>query len=436
MLPVASYNLPSRNSGRLLNCWAQASTGKTPVEVVGFPGVASVRSLGAPGRGLVVSGDRVYALAGNTLYDVVTGAAEGTVPGGGTLMFAPVVGGFVTDNGYLFTGSVTAITDVDKVPWSAVGFVDGYVVAVESGTGRFVGSALNDATSWDGLSFATAEGSPDDLVTLVVDHRQVILFGHESTEVWWNSGASGFPFERTASGFIEMGCLARLGVTKADNSVFWLASDRTVRRLSGQTPVRVSQIGVEEALSSYSMLADCEAFSFTWNGNIHVVFRFPTEGKTWVFNVTTSEWWESDIPIVAAAQLQGRTYVQHSNGTVGYLTESVQTQFGANPRREVTFQNLYSGQARVFYSQVDFVFRTGTAPAGVIPHVSLDVSHDGGNTWHSLPVRELGRTGEYAHAVRWNRLGSGRDTVFRLFCGDAVPFHLIDAQVDAVGGAK
>jgi hypothetical protein len=66
----------------------------------------------------------------------------------------------------------------------------------------------------------------------------------------------------------------------------------------------------------------------------------------------------------------------------------------------------------------------------------LDVSHDGGNTWHSLPVKELGRIGEYAHVVRWNRLGSGRDTVFRLFCGDAVPFHLIDAQVEAVGGAK
>jgi hypothetical protein len=435
-LPTASYNLPSRNASRLVNCWAQAANGKGEIEVVGVPGIATSSALEGAGRGLLVSGGRLYAVAGTTLYDALTGAVMGTIPGNGRLMFAAAVDGFVTDNGYAYTGAVEQITDEDKVPWSAVGFADGYIVAVESNSGRFVCSDLNDSTSYDALNFATAEGAPDNLVTLAVDHRQVVLFGTQSTEIWWNSGASGFPFERLSGGVVEQGCLARLGVVKADNSVFWLADDRTVRRLSGQTPVKVSQVGVEEALSGYGTLTDCEAFSFTWNGNIHVVFRFPTEGATWVFNVTTSEWWESTVPIVAAAHYNGRVYVQHEDGAVGYLTSAAHTWFGANPRYEVTFPNLYSGQARQFISQLDVVLRTGDAPAGVIPKMTCEVSHDGGNTWHTLPVREIGRIGEYAKVLRWNRLGSGRDTVIRLSCADPVPFHLVDAQVEVTGGSK
>jgi len=435
-LPTASYNLPSRNASRLVNCWAQAANGKGEIEVVGVPGIATSSALEGAGRGLVVSDGRLYAVAGETLYDAVTGSAKGTIPGNGRLMFAAAVGGFVTDNGYYYNGTVTQITDEDKVPWSSVGFLDGRVTYTEANTGRFGAMELNSLSSIDGLDFATAESAPDNLVTHTVDHGEAILFGTESGEKWWNSGAAGFPLERTSDGRIEIGALARLGITKADNSVFWLASDRTGRRLSGQTPVKVSQVGVEEALSRYGTLTDCEAFSFTWNGNIHVVFRFPSEGATWVFNVTTSEWWESTVPIVAAAHYNGRVYVQHEDGAVGYFTSAAHTWFGENPRYEVTFPNLYSGQGRQFISQLDVVLRAGDAPAGVIPKMTCEVSHDGGNTWHTLPVREIGRIGEYAKVLRWNRLGSGRDTVIRLSCADPVPFHLVDAQIEAAGGTK
>jgi hypothetical protein len=436
-LPVASYSQPSRNAQRLLNCYAQASTGKAPVEVVGTPGVVAYRAMEAPGRGLVVQQGVLYAVAGNALHEVDSGAEVGVLPGSDVLTFAAGVSQLVTDNGYVFqSGAVNAIADTDFPNMAAVDFVDGYVLGVERGTGKFYGSALNDSDDWAGLDFATAEGAPDNLVTLKVDHREVLLFGNDTTEIWWNSGVSGFPFERTSGGFIELGCCARLGVAKADNSVFWLASDRTVRRLSGRTPVKVSQIGVEEALAGYATVSDCEAISYTFAGNIIVQFHFPTEGKTWCLNVTTGEWFEQDYRFVAAIQHDGKTWVQAEDGTVGYLSPNVYTVFGENVIREVTTGHVFAGNQRVFVSQLDAILRTGDIDPDLIPMLQLDVSYDGGNVFHALPARELGRMGGYRQVCRWTRLGVARDIVVRVRVSDAVPFILLGVEVQAESGER
>ena len=417
MLPVASYNLPSRASQRLINVYPQPIPGRTGIELVGAPGITTYRSLSGGGRGLHVMRGVLYAVAGESMFRVSDGAPVGTVPGSDVLSLADNGTQLVTDNGYLFDGStVTAIADEDKVPWEAVDFCDGYIVAVESDSGRFVSTALNDASDIDALDFATAEGSPDNLVTLIVDHRQVLLFGTASTELWYNSGVAGFPFERMPNGFIEIGILGKRAVCKADNSVFWLASDGTIRRLSGATPVRVSQHGVEEAIASYASKAECVAYSYTYQGHIHVVFRFP-EG-TWVFDVTTGEWHErqtyesSTWNIVDAAELNGRVYVQSSDGSVGYLSEAV-TEFGETQLYRWSYQNV-AAPRRVFHGSLELSMRTGDVEVGVTPYADLEISDDGGNTWHFLPRRALGDQGQYRQKVKWSGLGAAYDRVYRV----------------------
>lgn len=433
-LPTSSYGLPSRNASRLLNCFAVASTVKGPVEIQGTPGVVSYRVLDGVGRGMAVQGSNLYALVGTTLYNVGTGATVGTIPGSGTVMFAPGVTQMVTDTGHILSGStVSAITDADRPTFSSVGFIDGYLTYTEADSGRFGCSALNDSSDYDALDYATAEGQPDLLVTHVVSQREAVLLGTKSYEIWWNAGESGFPFLRQAGGYGELGCLARLGAVSADNSVFWLASDRTIRRLSGRTPVKVSQSGVEEALASYSTLADCEAYSYTWQGIVHVCFRFPSQSITWNFNVNTGEWYETDTDWVTAVNHDGKVWVQHLDGTVGYLSDSVQSQFGSAVIREVTFPNVYNGNARAFHSSLEIVMRTGDVDPNVTPYLQLDISDDGGNTWTQLPPRELGATGKYSQIVRWFRLGSARDRVYRIRCSDAVPFYVTDARLEVVG---
>lgn len=443
-LPIASYHQPGRNTGRLVNCYPQASLStKGPVELLSVPGIVSHATLSGPGRGLFVQKDSLYAVGGLDMYSVDslgTATSLGTVPGTDLLTMAGNGIEIVLSNGYYYDGSTVApVPDGDMPGVEAVDFVDGYILGVESNSGRFVGSDLNDATSWDALSYATAEGSPDNLLTLKVDHRQVLLFGTDSIEIWWNSGISGFPFERLSGGFVEIGCLAKHSVVKADNSVFWLASDRTIRRLSNQTPQRVSQHGVEEKIASYASVSDCIAFSWTWDGHIFIAFRFPSQEACWVFDVTSNEWHErstygsSDWLISGVASCHGRVYVQDAlTGNVGYLSDESYTEFGGILRREWTYPLVYNGHQRTFFSEIEVVCQTGNAPIGITPYINLDISDDGGNTWRTMPQKELGTSGDYTKRVRWQRLGSGRNRVFRCYVSDAVPVKV--QATELIGG--
>jgi len=63
----------------------------------------------------------------------------------------------------------------------------------------------------------------------------------------------------------------------------------------------------------------------------------------------------------------------------------------------------------------------------------LDFSNDGGHTWSSeswaLADNIAGSIGEYKTRVKWNRLGSARDRIFRVKMTDPVKTVWIDAQI-------
>lgn len=445
-LPIHSYNQPSRASARLVNCYAQQSLGKGPVDLLGAPGIVPHSTPGdGPGRGLFVMRGVLYAVSGTNLYKIDEDGSEtllGTLPGTGKLQFAGNGTEIVFSNRYILSGgTVSAISDPDLPAVAAIGYVDGYVVYAETGSQRWGCSDLYAGSTYSSLDWKQADAYPDDLVTLAVDHRQVVLFGQESTELWYNTGpqsdADLFPFQRLSGGFLEYGCLARLGVCKQDNSVFWLANDRTVRRLSGQTPVRVSHHGMEEALAGYSRVDDCEAFAYTWCGHLFCVFKFPTAGACWVFDVTAGEWHERETygktgwNVCDAVACYGRVYMQNAEtGDVGYLSNDYYQEFGGILRRSWTYPQVYDTNRPITHSAIVLVAKTGTAPIGIVPSVLLEISDDGGNTWKSLPSRELGRTGEYANVIRWNRLGQARDRVYRMSLDNtAVPLCITDTTL-------
>jgi hypothetical protein len=250
-----------------------------------------------------------------------------------------------------------------------------------------------------------------------------------------------------AGGDIEYGCLARLGVAKQDNSVFWISNDRTIRRLSGQTPQRVSHHGVEQKLSRYVRIDDCEAFPITWNGHLWVVFNFPSAqgvgvGATWVFDVTVQEWHERSTyglqhwnVVDSAICYGGKVFVQSATtGAIAVLNDRTFTEFGGTLRRSWTYPQVYGSNRPMVHGALEMEMRTGDAPLGELGHVHLEVSDDGGNTYTSVPPRTLGRTGEYSHTIRWNRLGQAKDRVYRASVDDAhVPVALNDTLLTVEG---
>lgn len=67
------------------------------------------------------------------------------------------------------------------------------------------------------------------------------------------------------------------------------------------------------------------------------------------------------------------------------------------------------------------------------PEMRLEISKDGGKTWHPLPSRSLGAIGEYSKRVKWWQCGTGRDLVLRFTTSEAVPLAVLDVVVDVEG---
>jgi hypothetical protein len=306
----SSYVLRSPNAAdsRCINLYPEIvpEGGKEPAWLQRAPGLRLLTELPTgPVRGLWTFNDIGFAVAGDTFYrinEVFEFEAKGTVTGTGPVSM--VDNGtqlFIACNGpsYIYnvrTDQFAQITDPDFPGAVMVGYIDGYFTFNEPNSQRFWVTSLLDGTSIDPLDFASAEGSPDDLVSLMVDHREVWLFGQNSVEVWYDAGGEDFPLARIQGAFNEIGCIAPYSVAKLDNGLFWLGADArgrgVVYRAEGYTGKRVSTHAVEWQIQQYRQLQDAQAYTYQQDGHAFYVLNFPTADTTWVYDVATGAWHE------------------------------------------------------------------------------------------------------------------------------------------------
>ena len=450
-LPISSYVDTPSSTTQLVNAYIEkgGEQGKGPV-LNGVPGISAHLNVGLGGlRACFAMLGSLYVVALDKLYRVTGTAVEllGTVGFGGR----PQIAGngiqvcvLVQSNAYVYTlatGVLSQVTDIDFTARGAnsVQFFDNFLTFTEPHSGRWFSSDLAAATAFNSLNFATAEGAPDNLVAHVVDHRQAFLLGTESCEIWDNAGLSGFPFIRASNGFVEIGCLNGDTAVKVDQSVLWLASDGTVRRLQGVTPVRVSTHAVERAIRSYT-LSGAYALTMTWDGHIWYVLTFP-EG-TWIYDITTQKWFErrsygyDNWRVSCAAQLDGVTYVGDAITNKLGILDDVFTEWDDVLRMAWTYPSIYADRARAVHNRLEIVFEAGVGIAtgqGSDPVVSLEISDDG-KTFREAPLRRMGKIGEYRNRAVWHRLGQSRERVYRAYVSDPVRRKVVDTQTEVTGG--
>lgn len=73
---------------------------------------------------------------------------------------------------------------------------------------------------------------------------------------------------------------------------------------------------------------------------------------------------------------------------------------------------------------------TGTAPLGINPLLTLQISDDGGNSYRTMPTISLGLTGKYLTRAQWWRLGMARDRVYQFNLSDPVESWVTDVQLE------
>lgn len=427
--------------------------------IVRAPGILPFADTGQPEvRGGIVMGGTLYVVAGSRVYSVtsagvltqITGA---TITGNGPVRMATNGTVFVVcpGNGDGFSCDGVSVDPITDATFTGGGgcdpvFLDGYLVFRRPGTARFFNSGLNVLT-FNALDVATAEGAPDNLVALTVNHRELILAGETSVERWYDAAASpGSPFARSPDGFHEIGCAAAWSVANQDNTVFMLASDRTVRRLSSSWQ-RVSHHAIESIIHRMARVDDCQALAYRQEGHHFIAFTFRNAGRTLVLDVNTGEWHERDslintVPLgrwrpSAIVDAYGKQIVGDSqSGKLGILDPDTHEEWGEPQRVSATFQPVYAERRLVIHKRFELAITAGqgtTLGQGSNPLCTLHISDDGGNTFRARPVRELGKMGEYRRRVSWWGLGSSRERVYRLEFSDPVSMMLLDAQLDAEG---
>ena len=437
--------------------------GKEPAFLQRAPGLRFLAYVGSgPVRGLWTFGDYGYAVSGNKLYQInstwsvtekgtVTGTGPVSMVDNGTQLFiAAGVDGFIYNAS---TDVFAQITDPDFPGASVVGFIDGYFVFIEPNSQKFWVTELLDGTSIDPLDFASAEGSPDNLVSMIVDHREVWLFGQTSVEVWYNAGLPDFPLARIQGAFNEIGCAARASVAKLDNGVFWLGADARGRgivyRSQGYNGQRISTHAVEWQIQQYGDISDATAYTYQQDGHSFYVLNFPSADITWVYDVATQAWHQRagwlnnaftrhrgdcqmafNAEIVIGDYLAGAIYaydpaVYTEAGTVQKWLRSWRAlPTGANNLRRTTQHSL----------QLDCESGVGLdgVGQGVDPQVMLRWSDDGGHTWSNEHWKPTGRIGQTGKRVIWRRLGMTtklRDRVYEVSGTDPVKIAIMGAEL-------
>ncbi len=403
--------------------------------------------------GYVVSGEKLYRI--DSLWTVtelgtVTGSGPVSMSDNGTQLFVAC-----NPDGFIYNasnGSFQQIVDPDFPGAVTVGYIDGYFVFNAPDSQRFYVTAILDGTDIDSLDFASAEGSPDGLVSLIVDHREVWLFGTNSVEVWYDAGTPDFPLARIQGAFNEIGCAATYSVAKLDNGLFWLGADArgqgVVYRANGYTGQRVSTHAVEWQIQQYGSLSDAIGYTYQQDGHAFYVLNFPSANATWVYDVATNAWHER------AGFAYGRFTRHRGNCQMAFNSEIVigdyesgnfyafdMTEYADNGQIQKwlrSWRALPTGQnnlKRTAQHSLQLDCETGvgiTTGQGSDPQVMLRWSDDGGHTWSNEHWRSMGRIGEYGYRTIWRRLGMTlklRDRVYEVSGTDPVKIAIMGAEL-------
>ncbi len=356
--------------------------------------------------------------------------------------------------GYIYTfasGVFAQVTDPDMPQATQVRFLDGYFILNQANTGRFFITSLYDGFTIDTLDFATAEGSPDNIVALETLRKQLWIFGTQSVQVYFNSGDLDFPFAPINGVFIETGLASTFSVVKVDQTIFWLGSNKdgqgVVYMANGYQPQRISTNAIEFAIASYGDLSSVTAFGYQQEGATFIQFNF--SATSWVYDLNSREWHERCAFSNGEFSRDKANTHMFFNGQhlVGDYASSKIYQYdldyhydGSDQRKWLrSAPHIASGLNYIFYSrfEVDMEFGVGNAIApGDDPQIIMRMSDDGANTWSNERYKSMGKIGQFNARAKFNNCGMSRDRVFEVSGTEPVKTVLLGASLELKVGSK
>lgn len=461
-----------------------------------FTGTIATNTLtvSAVASGTIYIGQTVQGV-GVTAGSVITAFVSGTNGGVGVYTLSANSTVAVGETMYGLNFSVLPSSDGAFSGGTTVDIIDNYFVYSRPNSQQWGSSDLLSPISPQ-LSFGSKDGAPDDLVALIVDHREVYLMGEVSSEVWTDVGAVPFPFQRIPGTSTQHGCAAKASLARLGNSFAYVSRNirgqAQIMQMNGYQPQRISTHAVENSLIGQP-IDDAIAWTYQLEGHEVYVVTFPSigQGLTWAYDGTTQMWHKwlytntdgsySRHRGNCCCVFQGMVVVgDYANGKLYMVDKSNYTDDGQKVRRLRRAPHLVTDLQRQYFEELQLQFQPGVGLGGLsiqapatarfvadpyviyadasliigametvqignyasinqntpttLPQAMLRWSNDGGSTWSREYWTTIGQQGRYKNRAIWRRLGQARDRVFEVSITDPVKAVIVSANLKASEG--
>ena len=426
-----------------------------------FPGLSDFCNLADNGRAYLYEwrGDMIAATSKGRVYRVDKGAnaqdVTGTpITGGGRVIFSETEDELLMAAGgqiIMFNGETTSVLSEDAPLSTHVGYIDGYVIAIERDSGRFFHANAGAPRTWDPLDTFAADGNPDNIKAMMItQYREILLAGPKSIEQFERLSSGDVPFFRRWA--VGEGILTPYAFGFADNAVFTVNSLYEVIRFSGQTSQPLGD-DIGKILETIDDWSDAWMGAFPdkplhVNGQKFVLLQIPnatniygTKGYTFIYNYKKQQWsalygWDADNGIPrrwpgwSYWPIWSGVYVG-GEGKIYKFNPSVFTNAGETQRWLVRTAHL-SEQGEVTIEDVRLRIKRGMGSNTAESKIALRANRDnkGFGRWVH---RGLGKAGERDMMIYFGGFGVGSTWQFEVMCTDNVQVELVDAKALITG---
>jgi len=437
---------------RVINMIAESNDDKTFRSVKRCDGLTSFATAShAPCRSnILVNGDYAYAVMGSQLYRFdVTGIAydlgavngsgqakilENSVPGNNQIF---VLNG--SGNGYIYDNTgLTQVTDTDFFQTTAGTVLNERFWFIRDGTNEFFGSDISDGFSYNPLTFASAEESPDLGVSIISKQSSLWVLGKQTAEFWQSFDSTVLPLRKVRSSTIERGLRAKASLAEAGQFFAFLADDLTVILVTGNEMQVISDLEFElkvrgNGTSTYPGFTTTEdAIGFFIDSSTHKIYyiTFPTEGYTWGYDLKTGlshtrksdgiEYWRANHSSI----FNDKIIIGDSITSTIWTLDPSSKKDGDATLRATIITPAISFPMDVTIPLIEIDMEVGQIEDPTVsPVLMIRYSKDGGYNWINHSDISLGNIGDYRKRIpirMFGRLVRNKDFMLELNVTDAV----------------